>query len=195
VGDRPGRHRGLVATGRTATQPAAHRPPLAADRAAEATDEPVTPPNALQVAQAGVVVGEPSGQPLEATRVVDPRLRCVRWHDTTLRAPRWTEVDSPLHKCASDAFASGFHASRRRHVGRRAASRACAFARVTSVSQVDRQTTGMDEQQSPASAPDLRLRSVRSERPVAGGGSNGHERLLVRTAAHPDADGSLGAYV
>src|SRR5215207_9169022 len=71
--------------GRAAAQPAPHRPPVAADGAAEAAHEAVAPANALQVAQARLIVSEPRGQLVEAARVVDPRLRRDRRHAATLR--------------------------------------------------------------------------------------------------------------
>src|SRR5215204_4029021 len=78
--------------GRAAAQPAPHRPPVAADGAAEAAHEAVAPANALQVAQARLIVSEPRGQLVEAARVSRSPAAArptARRHATTPGGRKW----------------------------------------------------------------------------------------------------------
>jgi hypothetical protein len=84
VEDRPGGHRRLVPAQRAAAQPATDRPPVAADGAAEAAPEPLAPADALEVAQARLIIGEPGRQLVKAAWVVDSGLRRVGGHVATL---------------------------------------------------------------------------------------------------------------
>ena len=92
VEDRPGGDRGLVSADRAAAQPAANRPPVAADRPAEATHEPLAPADALEVAQTRPLVGEP--RPSAHGRYAGSRSpAAARWtarrHATTPGGRKW----------------------------------------------------------------------------------------------------------